>query len=613
MRKWSLDHPRLWLVLMIAACLSLLPLAWLQYRWIGQITQADRERRQAHLETAVSRFVRDFDGEVGPVMRLLLFGPPVGSRGIPEGMAARYARFLEFGGEPRLIRNLYLSQGGEDGTLELFSVDLAAGESVPVAWAPELDSLRVRLVMLSRGVEPGFTSLQPVFEDHVLAVFAPRWQVAAPRVAPEVRLPQFSAVLAGWSIIELDLEFISKELLPGLVERHFLESGERGYQVRIVSRREPGRTIYTSNAALAADFFSKPDVSAPLLSLRTDRPPGFAQRAPGRPSFVPRWQRREWQPGDSPPDEPREARATWQLLVRHRAGSLEAAVAQTRHRNLALSCAILLLMTSSLAGLLVWTRRAQRLARMQMEFVAGVSHELRTPLSVICSAGDNLADGLVAGGPQVRRYGSVIRGEGRRLSRMVEKLMGFAGIQSGRASYELQPTVMEEVVAGAIAACEPDIRSAGCSLESQIEPDLPNILADPTSLTHCLRNLIDNALAHAGEGKWIGVRARAAEDAGGREVEIVIEDRGRGIDPRDLPRIFDPFYRGRRAIEDQVRGFGLGLTLAKRIVEAHSGKLTVESAPGEGTSFFVRIPAMPGSPAPSTEEDREPADSADRG
>ena len=304
-----------------------------------------------------------------------------------------------------------------------------------------------------------------------------------------------------------------------------------------------------------------------------------------------------------------EAPQGWLLLVKHRAGSLEAAVAQTHRRNLAISFAILLLLTASLAALLAFTRRAQRLARMQMEFVAGVSHELRTPLSVICSAGDNLADGLVAGEQQVRRYGSVVRTEGRRLSHMVEQILGFAGIQSGRADFELQPVDLEEVLAKALAACEPEIRSAGCEVASEIAPDLPLVQADPTALIHALRNLIDNAVRHGGQGKWIGVRAHVADTGPGGPVEIVVEDRGRGIDPRDLPNIFDPFYRGRRALRDQARGFGLGLALAKRIVEAHAGTLTVQSAPGQGTRFFVRLPAS----SPPDEGDHEPKDSADRG
>lgn len=609
MRKWTLDHARLWVVLMVAALLSVVPLAWFQYRWIGQISEAERERRQAHLYASVTRFARELDGEVAPVFRLLLYGRLGGWFSNPPDLAGSYARYLEAGGEPRLIKNLYWSQGGVDGLRELLRLDPAAGQVAPVAWPAELQPLRAQL-QAQRVAGPQFGPPQPPFENRILALFAPRWQPPSGRMPPE-RWRGPRPELAGWSIIELDVDFFSQQLLPALVRRHFLETGEADYRVTVVSQRDPGRTIYTSDAALPPSFFASPDASASLLNFRFERGLRFLAGPPGQPSPEARPPGPFWQPPGAPPQEPPEPIGAWRLLVRHSAGSLEAAVAQTRRRNLGISFATLLLITGSLAVLLVWTRRAQRLARMQMEFVAGVSHELRTPLSVICSAGDNLADGLVSAPQQVRRYGSVIRGEGRRLGQMVESILGFAGIQSGRMRYELQPVAVADVVSAAVAASEPDIRAAGCTLETQFEPDLPQISADATALSHALRNLIDNAVTHGGDGKWVGVRARSVPASDGRQVEIVVEDRGRGIDARELSRLFEPFFRGRRAVEEQVRGFGLGLTLAQRIIQAHAGTLTAESASGQGTRFIVRLPAS--GPAPLSEGDGERTNSADRG
>lgn len=611
MRKWTLDHPRLLIVLMVAALISVVPLAWLQYRWIGQISEAERERRTAHLYASVARFARDVDGEVEPVFRLLLYGRLPGRFASEPDPAASYQRFLEAGGEPRLIKHVYWSQGGKDGLQELLKLESATGRLMPVPWPEQLASLRVHLKERAYSMGRQFGPPQPPFEDGVLAVVGPRFQLPLQPFRPE-RWPGPRPALTGWSIIELDVDFFSRELLPNLVRRHFLETGEAGFRVRVVSHRDPGRTIYASDPSLPDSFFSKPDASAPLLSFRFERPLRFAPGGqPGQPPPGSQPPAPLLQPPGAPPQEREAPHGAWRLLVRHSAGSLEAAVARTHRRNLAISLATLLLMTGSLAVLLVWTRRAQRLARMQMEFVAGVSHELRTPLSVICSAGDNLADGLVSAPQQVRRYGSVIRGEGRRLGQMVESILGFAGIQSGRVKYELQPVAAADVVSSAVAASEPDIRAAGCALETQLEPDLPQILADPTALVHALRNLIDNAVTHGGDGKWIGVRARSLQGGGDRQVEIVVEDRGCGIDPQELPRLFEPFFRGHRAVEEQVRGFGLGLTLAQRIIQAHSGTLRADSAPGQGTCFVVRLPAA--GPAPLNENDGEHTDSADRG
>jgi signal transduction histidine kinase len=174
---------------------------------------------------------------------------------------------------------------------------------------------------------------------------------------------------------------------------------------------------------------------------------------------------------------------------------------------------------------------------------------------------------------------------------MVEQILGFAGIQSGRIKYEMQPVDVEQIIARAMSACEPEILASGCELETRIETNLPLVSGDPTSLTHCLRNLIDNAARYGRAGDWIGVFAKTASGAKGTEIEIRIEDHGPGIEPREMVRIFDPFYRGQKSVEDQIHGFGLGLALVKRIVAAHSGTIAVDSTPGEGTSFTIRIPA----------------------
>jgi signal transduction histidine kinase len=170
---------------------------------------------------------------------------------------------------------------------------------------------------------------------------------------------------------------------------------------------------------------------------------------------------------------------------------------------------------------------------------------------------------------------------------MVEQILGFAGIQSGHARYEFEPVDVTALIDKAVSACETEIRTAGCEVEISVAPDLPPVLADSVGLTHCLRNLLENAAVHGQSGKWIGVRAAAVNGS----VEIRVEDRGAGIDTADLPHLFDPFYRGRRAVEDQCRGFGLGLTLVKLIVEAHAGQIHAEGSPGKGTSFVLRLPA----------------------
>jgi signal transduction histidine kinase len=136
-------------------------------------------------------------------------------------------------------------------------------------------------------------------------------------------------------------------------------------------------------------------------------------------------------------------------------------------------------------------------------------------------------------------------------------------------------------------------------VEKKIDPELPAILGDPVALRQVLENLVGNAAKHGSDGHgWIGVFASAAGGPERPAVEIRVADRGAGIPQEERERIFDPFYRGRRAIAEQVHGTGLGLSLVRRIVEAHGGNIRVESDPGKGTEFIVRIPAATvGAPA----------------
>lgn len=281
------------------------------------------------------------------------------------------------------------------------------------------------------------------------------------------------------------------------------------------------------------------------------------------------------------------APARWRLLVQHRAGSLEAAVNTTRRRNLFVSSSILVVLAASVGMLILSTRRAQDLARQQMEFVAAVSHELRTPLAVIRSAGDNLADGVVGNDTQIRKYGDLVRNEGRRLTEMVEQILEFAGIQSGQRGFALRPVPVRPLLEDVVSASGALIDAAGLQVEYELPEMLPPILGDESAMRRVFQNLIGNAIKYGAGGGWIGLRAAAA----GREVRITIADRGIGIAPLEQAQIFQPFYRAPDVIAMQIQGAGLGLSLVKRIVEAHGGRIAVRSEPGKGSEFTVYLPA----------------------
>jgi signal transduction histidine kinase len=582
-------------VFAIAALILLLGV--LQYRWIARISEADKARRIDELKAAAGRFSQEFNSEITRAFFALNMGRPGENDADARESADRVASWLSSAPYRRLVHGFYHTRGGVDGMAEFLEFNPATEHFEPAAWPARLAELRGRMEARSKeGFRWGGPPFGMTVEEDVPAIVGMR--PGEPR--DEDGMPS----LGGWSIAELDLEYIRKELLPELARKQFGSD----YNVAVVSRSDRGRVIYGAPSAHA-------DATAGLLDLRIDGPGrigrggfGFVTRfgrgprpgsgristeaagpPPGPPPDKPGPGGNQPPPprGNRPPDDGPE-RGRWQLLVTHHAGSVGAAVAQSRTAELITSFGVLILLSASVALVLVSTRRAHRLALQQMEFVAGVTHELRTPLTVIASAADNLSDGVVTG-DKVRRYGSVIRQESRRLTDMVEQLLRFAGLQSGRAKYKVEPVEVESVIERALSTCQPELRDSGMQVQRDIQETLPPVQADAAALVHCVANLVANAVKHARDGNWIGISARLA-DYGEAAVEILVEDRGPGIDSEDLPHLFEPFYRGRRAVSDQVKGAGLGLSLVKRIMEGQAGSVAVASKAGEGCVFTLRLP-----------------------
>ena len=431
---------------------------------------------------------------------------------------------------------------------------------------------------------------------------------------PEVKL-------LGFTIIRLDLSALGSQLLPTLVKRHLFDDGGRSdFLVAVVARGNPEQVVFESEEGAARVAASTPDVTAPLLGPRLG-PLMFMARdgRRGGPFEMGRDGIREGKRPPPPPPPPTtenrvivdviESRRTdegktvqtraftggeghWRLVAKHRSGSLEAAVAAARTRNFLLSSGILLLLTTAIGLIVVSARRADRLARQQLEFVAAVSHELRTPVSVIGAAAGNLADGVVEEPGRVKKYGATIQTEARRLAETVERVLQLAGIAAGRSA--ASPVIISghTLINDALNAVRHDIESAGVAVDRDVPDALPSVKGDALALRSALQNIIGNAVKYAGDARWIRISAQ-----GGDRLRIAVEDRGLGIDAEDRKHIFEPFYRGREAVSRQIQGSGLGLHLVRRIIEAHGGNVTVRSEPGRGSTFIMELPVASDSAA----------------
>jgi signal transduction histidine kinase len=212
---------------------------------------------------------------------------------------------------------------------------------------------------------------------------------------------------------------------------------------------------------------------------------------------------------------------------------------------------------------------------------------------VISSAAENLSDGVVTGAQQLTQYGALIRNQAKQLIELVEQILLFAATRESRRPYNLHPLKVSELIDAALGNTAGLITTAGITVEQDIAPNLPRVMGDFAALSHCLQNLITNAVKYGGDARWMRIHARLNEGAHESKVEICVEDRGLGIDSAELRRIFEPFYRSPSVVAAQVHGTGLGLPLARQIADAVGGELTVTSEPGRGSCFTLILAVAP--------------------
>jgi len=234
-------------------------------------------------------------------------------------------------------------------------------------------------------------------------------------------------------------------------------------------------------------------------------------------------------------------------------------------------------------------RRESEMARLKSDFVANVSHDLKTPLAVIRMFAETLEMDRVPNEASRREYYGVITRESERLTRLIDNVLDFSRIESGRQRYDIALGHVEPVVHEVLEAFRYPLAQQGFKVDVHVEPDLPEVRLDPEAMKQALANLVDNAIKYSDERRRLGVTARRV----GNEVCIVVSDEGVGIPAREQDRIFEKFYRIGRSETQGRRGSGVGLALVKHIVAAHGGRVTVESRPGEGSQFALHLP-LPG-------------------
>ncbi len=230
--------------------------------------------------------------------------------------------------------------------------------------------------------------------------------------------------------------------------------------------------------------------------------------------------------------------------------------------------------------------KVQSSQRSQRDFVANISHELKTPLTAIQGFAQAIFDGAVNSPEMINQAAGVILTESDRMYRLVNDLLTLARLDAGTASLVSESVDLSDLLQRVAAKFEPAARAGQIILTHQIE-SIPVINGDGDRLVQVFNNLVDNAIKYTPANGWVHISTRVVGD----QVEIKVADSGSGIAPEDQERIFERFYQADKSRHGGAgRGVGLGLAIARQIIQAEGGSITVSSTLGQGSAFIVRLP-----------------------
>lgn len=232
--------------------------------------------------------------------------------------------------------------------------------------------------------------------------------------------------------------------------------------------------------------------------------------------------------------------------------------------------------------------RERTLQRTRRELVEAISHDLRTPIASIRAMIESINDGVVTDRDTVQRYLRTIQSETENLSQLVNDLFELSQIDAGLLKLHLDKVPIKQLVADTVESMSAQATSQRLTIKGEVDPTLPAVSIDPQRVQRVLYNLVQNAIRHTPPDGSIDIRAHDW----GNEIEVQVADTGEGIPADDLSRVFERSYRSEKSRSRQSGGAGLGLSIAKGIVEAHGGRIWVNSQPGQGSVFSFTLPKI---------------------
>jgi two-component system sensor histidine kinase SenX3 len=611
-------------VVLSGTAILLVVLAVLQYKWAKQLRAATELQIGSNLQSMMMSWHHDLYGELSAICIALQVGPDSGARDAWNDYLQRYAYWNRVGtnGEiaeglytnPDLIRDIYIWQTSEQPN-QLLRMNPNAKNVDAVAVPKEFEPLLARLRDNSSNLRQAFQAWKSVestdngpagageglgspalrsnplagwqFDPEIPAIVHPLLHHREPF---NDRTP-VKGKAVDWFVVVLNLSVLQNQILPELATRHFGSEEGLEYNLEVIATGDHPRSIYLSDPGFKVSNPGEPESVMNIFGRFADtRKPAPGEGMKGRRSQ----QGNEWRRFSAPVWFPvmqySAGSRPWLLVVSHRTSSVEAIARSVRRRDLVIGSIVLLLLAANVALFAFASDRAQKFAKVQMEFVASVSHELRTPLAAIFSAAENIRDGFVEGRENLRFYGSLVTSQARQLTDLVDRILLFASTRDGKTQYVLRRLMVPDILQLVRKNTAEMLAETGSTLEERVESNLPCVIGDLAGVCACLQNLISNATKYGGGDHWIGLSVTCCrQDRDSQEIRISVEDHGQGISASELPHIFEPFYRSPGVVTAQIHGTGIGLALAKNIAEAMGGRISVTSRIGAGSTFTLHL------------------------
>ncbi|MEQ9310033.1 MAG: HAMP domain-containing sensor histidine kinase [Balneolaceae bacterium] len=623
-----------------AMLVSLVTLATLQYKWLGSVSDAEKERLEESLSASSENFVSDFNdvfSELSQTFRVQISNQ---NEDIKSALGTSYLNWIDNSGYPELLDSVYVVK-----KIEQESIQVLAFSTDPLSLTPIPPTRNIKKWVANKetttSLEGGRNTLQtspdlgnPSFLE-IPIQFLDMVQVSNQEFGKKIEVQLSLDQLDDIILLKLDDQFIKDEIIPDIAKTYFSGSFEDQYTLSLVKNSGKQDIYFTTSES---NMLPDPDFSTPLDRFRFDNIMVFKSN-PGQFSvdnllsdsiklgfreltfesqemvgslnveanssasishFYTRnisssvEDSKSWQvQTDTTISSSLNSSvigSPWQLWLSFKEGSLDAFVNKTRNRNLGISFGILSILGISVVLIVVFSQRSRELAEQQMLFVAGVSHELRTPITVIRSAAENLTEGVIQDEKRKKQYADLMLNEGRRLSDMVDQIMEFSGIQSGKRVYHFRSIELAEMLESIKEESKHLLNEKGMHLEYSIDTKQKAINGDADAIFLCVINLINNAVKFSGECKKILLKIDEVKLKGDSALRIQVQDYGIGIPEKEQSLIFKPFFRGKKPVNDQVKGNGIGLSLVQKVALAHNGDLTVKSKEGKGSIFSLILP-----------------------